>query len=532
MTPPVVTYVIVTHNRRDALLATLEKLRPHLLDPSGAFAEAWVVDNASTDDTAEAVAELHPHVHYQRRDENEGVWARNYPVTQGLAKGRYIVFLDDDSYPLLDPRRPDPIRRCVAYLDAHPPAAAVFGRCLLPEARPTADPQPEGEEACAFPGVLLSGACCIRADALREVGGFRREFFRKAGEYDLSFRLWNAGHRVERFHDIVFRHDKVSAGRSSAQACYMDLRNNLLLAQRYLPRRHTRTGEPVRRLYRAAWLRRYAALARRHDTLDDRPTADILRDAIRDARHLAHQDRIAQRAGTRPDETLNPQAFEALFQWDHHEARIRAWAQQHDLLPQTTPTSDAGVESAALGGRHPGYPPTFADGTSTTGSPTSGASTTGASISGDSISGAIASRAGVVIADGSKNLVATLRACRRLGLPIRAIVTSPPPAQANPPAQVNPPAHPAQTGSPAVQPTDAPPRPTTPCITEAQLHDLNPPPRGVINSNLNPAQAPAITQRLAFWYHGPILQLVDLHRMPDLPATPAAPVSDTRRKVA
>ena len=92
---------------------------------------------------------------------------------------------------------------------------------------------------------MLSGAVCIRKSVLDPSAGFRREFFRKAGEYDLSFRIWEAGYSVERFEDVVYRHDKVMTGRSSALAHRMDLRNNLILVERYLPARLRRGLPPA-----------------------------------------------------------------------------------------------------------------------------------------------------------------------------------------------------------------------------------------------------------------------------------------------
>src|ERR1700712_2123511 len=74
-------------------------------------------------------------------------------------------------------------------------------------------------------------------------------FFRLAEEYDMSFRIWNAGYRVERFEDIHFGHDKVPGGRCSALTRRMDLRNNMILIERYLPR-------SMRNAYRHDWLRR------------------------------------------------------------------------------------------------------------------------------------------------------------------------------------------------------------------------------------------------------------------------------------
>ena len=148
------SYVIVSHNRRETLLRTLG-----ILERDTPLAETqwetWVVDNASTDGTAEAIAEQYPNVTVLRRETTEGVWARSLAFSQ--CRGRAVILLDDDSYPA----DAQTVTRSIAHLDAHPDLAAVVGRCVLPS----------GElEACALPGVMLSGAVCLRKAALDAVG--------------------------------------------------------------------------------------------------------------------------------------------------------------------------------------------------------------------------------------------------------------------------------------------------------------------------------------------------------------------------
>jgi GT2 family glycosyltransferase len=74
------SYVIVTHNRREPLLKTLRHLFSTTPLPSDRW-EAWVVDNASTDGTETAVREEFPTVRYVARPTNEGVWARSSTTT-------------------------------------------------------------------------------------------------------------------------------------------------------------------------------------------------------------------------------------------------------------------------------------------------------------------------------------------------------------------------------------------------------------------------------------------------------------------
>ena len=68
-------------------------------------------------------------------------------------------------------------------------------------------------EAPALPCVLLGGASVVRKAVLDRTGGFSPEFFRQAEEYDLSFRIMRLGHRIERFEDVVYRHEKAPGGR-------------------------------------------------------------------------------------------------------------------------------------------------------------------------------------------------------------------------------------------------------------------------------------------------------------------------------
>jgi GT2 family glycosyltransferase len=286
------SYVIVTFNRRGPLLRTLDILHRTTPLPAGEW-ETWVVDNGSTDGSCQSVREQFPDVHLIERPSNEGVWSRSYAFAP--ARGQYLILLDDDSYPI-----GDAAAKSIEYLETHPGCAAVVGLVLLPDG---------SYEACALPAVMLSGAVCIRKSVLSHIGGFRKEFFRKAGEYDVSFRIWEAGYSVERFEDVIYRHDKVMTGRSSALAHRMDLRNNLILVERYLPAR-------LRPAYRDDWRQRYTALAR-HAGCGGAATAGLWQ-----ARGWRMRETISGR------QTLSPGPLEAIFDLGHQERAVGAWARE------------------------------------------------------------------------------------------------------------------------------------------------------------------------------------------------------------
>jgi GT2 family glycosyltransferase len=289
------SYIIVTHNRREPLLKTLQILRQGT-PLARAFWETWVVDNGSTDGTVDAVREAFPEVNLILRQKNEGVWARSHAFDR--ARGQNLILLDDDSYPV-----GDAARRSMEYLETHPQCAAVVGRVVLPDG---------SFEACAFPSVLLSGAVCLRKAVVPQVGSFRREFFRKAGEYDFSFRILEAGYSIARFEDIVYRHDKVATGRSAPLSHRMDLRNNLILVERYLPAR-------LRRIYREEFTQRYTAIARH---------AGCARAAAW-AKWEAKAWRLREAATGR--QTLSPHTIEDVFQLESQAEAISIWARQNHI---------------------------------------------------------------------------------------------------------------------------------------------------------------------------------------------------------
>lgn len=287
-----VSYLIITHNRCAGLLANL-----HSLFEVQPEADVWLVDNASTDDTVDAVRSEFPRVRLIALDKNQGMPARNVALRQ--MRSEFIVLLDDDSYPL-----PGAVEASVDHMRWNPGVAAVVGRAILPDG---------SFEAPALPSVLLGCATTVRLRALRDVGFFPHDFFRQAEEYDLSLRLWDAGYRVERFEDIAFRHDKrPSQSRASADVTALDLKHNLIVANRYLP-------TPFDEEYAADLAQRYAAIMSHagHGGAVGR----VLDDA---ERYIADADRLRRRR-------LTDNAFEAVFQHGSQSAAVTRWARENGL---------------------------------------------------------------------------------------------------------------------------------------------------------------------------------------------------------
>ena len=213
---PRVSIIVATHNRRDSLMATLSGVAECGL--AAKDYETVVVDNASTDGTADAIADV-PGVRMIRLRRNLGSCAKAVGVE--VARGGLLLFLDDDSFP-----RPGCLANMIRRFDADARLGAAGFAVFLPDG---------SQECSALPDVFVGCGVGLRARALRQVGGLDATFFMQAEEYDLSFRLIRAGYCVRTFGDLSVRHLKTRFARSSKRTIFYDVRNNLTLAATYLP---------------------------------------------------------------------------------------------------------------------------------------------------------------------------------------------------------------------------------------------------------------------------------------------------------
>jgi N-acetylglucosaminyl-diphospho-decaprenol L-rhamnosyltransferase len=117
---PDVTVIVVAHDVREEVLACLGSVEEHAAPVT---AEVVLVDNASRDGTAEAVAEAFPRTEVVPLAANVGVAARNAGLRR--ARGRLRMFLDSDAR-LTAGALPE----LVAFMDAHPEVGLVGPRLV------------------------------------------------------------------------------------------------------------------------------------------------------------------------------------------------------------------------------------------------------------------------------------------------------------------------------------------------------------------------------------------------------------------
>ncbi|MDR6864735.1 glycosyltransferase [Phycicoccus sp. 3266] len=198
-----VTVVMATRDRRaDALLALahLEALEP----PSPLV----VVDNASSDGTAQAVGRAFPHVDVVRLADNIGACARN--VGARRATTPYVAFSDDDSW-----WADGALERAATVLDDHPRVAVVMARLVVGQQNSLdatcaqMATAPLGTlEGTPYPRIVGFFACgtVVRRSAFLAVGGFDPVVRFPGEEQLLAMDLMAGGWQLVHVDDVVAHH--------------------------------------------------------------------------------------------------------------------------------------------------------------------------------------------------------------------------------------------------------------------------------------------------------------------------------------
>jgi GT2 family glycosyltransferase len=231
-----VAVVIVNRNAGALLAETLAHLARQTLAP----ARTIVVDNASTDGSAEGLERALPAVEVVRLDENVGFAAANNVGVRAASDCDWVALLNPDAFP-----EPDWLERLVDAARAEPGYSFFASRLLLAEdpdkvdgtgdvyhgsglafrrdhGRPVAHavrPQEEVFAPCA-------AAALYRREAFLAVGGFDERYFAYLEDLDLAFRLRLAGHRCLYVpSSTALHHGSAIAGRTSDFTIYHSQRN-------------------------------------------------------------------------------------------------------------------------------------------------------------------------------------------------------------------------------------------------------------------------------------------------------------------
>ncbi|MEU2027042.1 glycosyltransferase [Streptomyces sp. NPDC016469] len=219
------TVAIITRNRRESLLRTLDRLaalpeRPPVL----------VVDNGSTDGTGEAVRHHPGGARLLSPGRNTGALGRNLAARRATTP--YVAFSDDDSW-----WAPGALKTAEALFDTYPKLGLLASRTLV---HPTGEPDPLNRVLAAsplpgradLPGTPVLGflgcAAVVRRSAFLDAGGYHGLLFFGAEETLLAYDLTAAGWGVVYEPTLVAHHGPDPGERPGRTVAV--LRNSLLTA--------------------------------------------------------------------------------------------------------------------------------------------------------------------------------------------------------------------------------------------------------------------------------------------------------------
>ena len=182
---PRVNVIIPTFNRAETILRALQSvLAQTYLD-----FDLWIIDDGSTDNTAEVVKPfLGEQVHYLKQF-NKGVSAaRNLGVQK--SRGEWLAFLDSD-----DEWLPEKLEKQVAYSEAHPDVPLIHGEEIWIRRGKRVNPKVKHQkyggkifEKCLPLCLISPSASFIKRSLLQEMGLWDENFI-VCEDYDLWLKI-------------------------------------------------------------------------------------------------------------------------------------------------------------------------------------------------------------------------------------------------------------------------------------------------------------------------------------------------------
>jgi len=250
--------IIVSYNTRDLLVDCLRSL------PREDDLEVFVVDNASIDGSADAVAEQFPKVNLIRNATNVGFAPANNQALR-LCRGRYIMLLNSDTEML-----EGTLSGIIHFMDGKPDAAVVGCKLLNTDGslQPSVTSFPniiKDSVGILLKGSVLSntpsarkwlssvakmmgtsasrfddhsdmkeidyprGACfTVRREALEEAGLLDEEYFFTGEELDFCYRVKQKGWKVYYYPQVAVIHHDHGASKSMMGKVFVQTRKSAL----------------------------------------------------------------------------------------------------------------------------------------------------------------------------------------------------------------------------------------------------------------------------------------------------------------
>ena len=237
---PLVSVLVVTWNRREELAKSLESVVAQTYPNH----ELVVVDNASTDGSADLVRERFPRAFLIRSHKNIGCPSgRNLGFAN--CRGKYVYMLDDDGWLELDA-----LERAVERGESDDALGVIMTQIKEVDGDRVVRSRPLGLTQPLYVSSFTGCCSMIRRDVFERIGGFPDDFFRQGEEEDFAIRMLDIGKFCFFEPAAVMYHRPSVINRNVTKFIYYTLRNTQKTGLRHWPFPYN--------IMRVAWICVYA----------------------------------------------------------------------------------------------------------------------------------------------------------------------------------------------------------------------------------------------------------------------------------
>ena len=240
-------FILITYNRPDETLELLKNIAG-LSEVGELLEEIILVNNASTASYKEVEEYIAAHaglpVQYHFSTENLGV-ARGRNLAIQKSKAPILIMLDDDAVLQNKDALINLLKEYETVNTTSPKAIVSFKVLYFDTLEMQVNAFPHKQfnryknkhffETYYYAG----GAHAIKREALEKVGSYPTDFFYGMEEYDLSYRLLNAGYSIVYSDSVVMLHKESPLGRKPKNEKLREMWvNKAKVAWRYLPKKY------------------------------------------------------------------------------------------------------------------------------------------------------------------------------------------------------------------------------------------------------------------------------------------------------
>ncbi|QDU84302.1 putative glycosyl transferase [Planctomycetes bacterium Pla163] len=223
---PRTTAVISTWNKVLDVVANVESL----LDQTLAFAEIVVVDNCSSDGTAELLAERFPEVRVIRTPHDKYGACETFNIGFASVTTPWLAILDDD---VVLP--PDWLEKASVRLLAEPDTTALLSSKVVEPGMPASYTNSERVNTERYMSTFRGCGSLAKVAPLRAAGWYDERLFIYGNERDLTCRLLADGYRVLQYPGVVTYHSTPFGLQMGKRSLYYHARNAWLTQLKYAP---------------------------------------------------------------------------------------------------------------------------------------------------------------------------------------------------------------------------------------------------------------------------------------------------------